>query len=61
MISNNLLSFDGESLTNGYTQALASFIRGNMDQSKHILDLSLSSCGLKDHDFARILDAVLNS
>jgi len=60
MISNNQLSFDGESLTNGYTQALATFIRGNMDQSKHILDLSLSGCGLKDHDFALILDAILN-
>ena len=61
MISNNVLSFDGESLANGYTQALASFIRGNMDQSKHILDLSLSRCGLKDQDFAMILDAILNN
>ena len=61
MISNNQISFDRESLTNGYTQALAIFIRSNMDQSKHILNLFLSGCGLKDHDFALILDAILNA
>ena len=62
MISNNQLSFVGESwLANGYVPALATFIRANADQSKHILDLSLSGCGLKDADFAMILDAILNS
>lgn len=51
----------GKDFGTGYGKALYDSIVDNIEKSKHILELSLSDCNMKDSDFAAILYAIQNT
>ena len=57
-IKNNCLVLNNEKV---YCEALSKMIVNNEDPSKHILELSINSCSLKDNEFAIILQAIKNT
>ena len=60
-IINNKFIFVGKDFGTGYGKALYDSIVDNIEKSKHILELSLSDCNMKDTDFAAILYAIQNT